>query len=181
MSQSCSRRGTIRFCTSGVLGKVSEGQRSVLVFLSLVYVRVCVTDSVSAGVNFTVSERQNTLVSAFDLRSPCISASEIHELIYEHVSLNDQEVTMVQIDGSKRGVYIKFRVNERTQDVVQSTGGQLEYRRTNGELSTVRINTAGRDCREYIVLTSLQKCRMVDYGLYYPDMGQKRYSGGNMV
>jgi hypothetical protein len=36
---------------------------------------------------------------------------------------NDQEVTMVQIDGPKRHVYIKFRDNKRMQDVLQSTGG----------------------------------------------------------
>jgi hypothetical protein len=89
--------------------KVSEGQRLVLVFLSLIYARACVTDSVRTGVDFTMSERQNTLVYAFELRSPRISAFEIHEWIYGHMGLNDQEVTMVQIDGPKRHVYITFR------------------------------------------------------------------------
>jgi hypothetical protein len=122
--------------------KKSENQRLVFVFLSLLYARVCVTDSVSAGVNFTMSEGQYTLVCAFDLPSPRISALEIHEWIYEHTSLNDQEVTMVQIDRPERYVYIKFRDSERMQNVLQSTGGQLEYRHINGELSTVRINPA---------------------------------------
>ena len=38
---------------------------------------------------------------AFDLRSPLISADDIHEWIYTQMCLNDQEVTMVQIDGRK--------------------------------------------------------------------------------
>jgi hypothetical protein len=49
---------------------------------------------------------------------------------------------MVQIDGPKRHVYIKFRDDGRMQDMLHSTGGQAEYRHTNGEISTARISTA---------------------------------------
>jgi hypothetical protein len=119
-----------------------------------------------------MGEWQNTLVCALDLRSPRISAFEIHEWIYEHMSLNDQEVTMVQIDGPKRHVYIKFRDNERMQDVPKSTGGQKEYRHISGELSTFRINTAGMGLRRVRVANLPQKCQMAYYVLYYPDMGQ---------
>jgi hypothetical protein len=86
--------------------------------------------------------------------------------------LNDQEVTMVQIAGPKRRVYNKFWDNGRMQDVLQSTGGQLEYRHTNGELSTVRISTAGMGCREYVLLTSPRKWMMVFYGLSCLDIGK---------
>jgi hypothetical protein len=50
---------------------------------------------------------------------------------------------MVQIDGSKRYVYIKFRVSERLRDVLQSTGRKAEYKHTNGKISCVRISMAG--------------------------------------
>lgn len=50
-------------------------------------------------------ERQNTIVSAFDLTSLRISAYEIYEWIYAEMCRNDQEVTMVEIDGPKRHVY----------------------------------------------------------------------------
>jgi hypothetical protein len=72
-------------------------------------------------------ERQNAIMGAFDLRIPRISVYEIHERIYTQMCLNVQEVTMVQIDGPKRHLYIKFRDNGRTQDVLHLTGGQAEY------------------------------------------------------
>ena len=53
-------------------------------------------------------KRNNTIICAFNLRTPRISAYEIHERIYAQMCLNDQEVTMVQIDGPKRHVYINF-------------------------------------------------------------------------
>jgi hypothetical protein len=49
-------------------------------------------------------ERQNTIVCAFGLRNPRISAYEIHEWIYTQMCIIDQEVTMVQSDGPKRHV-----------------------------------------------------------------------------
>jgi len=49
------------------------------------------------------------------------------------------------INGAKRQVYIKFRDNGRMQDLLQSTGRQVEYRHTSGEISTVReVSTAGK-------------------------------------
>jgi len=51
------------------------------------------------------------------------------------MGLDENEVTMVQIDGPKRHVYIKFYDNNRLQDVLHLTGRQVEYRRTNGEIS----------------------------------------------
>ena len=50
---------------------------------------------------------------------------------------------MVQTDGPKGPVFINFRDNERMQDVPHSIGHQVECRRTNGEISNVRINTTG--------------------------------------
>jgi len=54
---------------------------------------------------------------------------------------------MVQIDGPKRHVNIRFRDGGRMQDMLHSTGGQAEYLHTNGEISTVRISTAGMGTR----------------------------------
>jgi hypothetical protein len=90
-----------------------------------------------------MSERQNTIICAFDQRSPRISAHEIHEFIYAQMCLEDQAILMVQIDGTKRHVYIKFRDSERMREVLQSTGGKDEYKHTNGEISCVRISMAG--------------------------------------
>jgi hypothetical protein len=55
-----------------------------------------------------MSERQNNLVCIFDLKSPRITAFQIHEWIYETMKLPETDVSMIQIDGPKRHIYIKF-------------------------------------------------------------------------
>jgi hypothetical protein len=54
---------------------------------------------------------------------------------------------MARINGPKRHVNIRFRDGGRMQDMLHSTGGQAEYGHTNGEISTVRISTAGKGTR----------------------------------
>ena len=95
-----------------------------------------------------MGERRNTIVCAFDLKSPRILAYDIREWIYTQLKLEENEVTMVQIDGPKRHVYIMFRDNNRLLDVLHLTGGQVEYRHTNGEISIVRLETAGLGMRK---------------------------------
>ena len=73
-----------------------------------------------------MGERKNTIVCAFDLKSPRISAYDVHEWIYAQLRLEDNEVLMVQLDGPKRHVYIKLRDNNRLQQVLHLTGGQAE-------------------------------------------------------
>jgi hypothetical protein len=63
------------------------------------------------------------------------------------MSLTDQEITNLQFDGPKRHVHIKFRDNSRMHDVLHSTGGQVEYWHTCGEISKARISTAGMKTR----------------------------------
>jgi hypothetical protein len=49
---------------------------------------------------------------------------------------------MIQIDGPRRHVYIKFTNTERMQQVLTETKGQMEFRHDNGELSKVSIEPA---------------------------------------
>jgi len=95
-----------------------------------------------------MGERQNKIVCVFDLKSTHISANEIHEWICAQMGLNDTE--MVQIDGPKRHLYMKFRHNNRVQDMLHMTEGQIEYRHTNGEISFVRTESAGMGMRRDI-------------------------------
>ena len=95
-----------------------------------------------------MGERQNTTLCAFDLKSPRVSAYEIHEWIYEQLKLEDNEVLMVQIDSSQRHVYTKLCDSNRLQ-VLHLTGGQAEYRHINGEISMVRVETAGLGTRRF--------------------------------
>jgi hypothetical protein len=78
-----------------------------------------------------MSDRQNTLVCAFDMGSPRITAFQIHKWIYEKMQLPENDISMIEIDGPKRRVFIKFANTERMQHVLQETNGQMEFRHDN--------------------------------------------------
>jgi CO/xanthine dehydrogenase FAD-binding subunit len=63
------------------------------------------------------------------------------------VRLQENEVALVQVDGPRRHVYIKFRDYQRMQEILMSTNGHGELRHTNGEISKVRIEKAGLGTR----------------------------------
>jgi hypothetical protein len=90
-----------------------------------------------------MNERQNTLLCAFDPQSPRITAHDIHDWIYDTMCLKENEVAMVQVDGPKRHVYIKFREYQIVQEILTTTNRHGEFRHTNGEISKVRIDAAG--------------------------------------
>jgi len=50
---------------------------------------------------------------------------------------------MIQIDGPKRQVIIKFVDLMYAQEVLDATNGQAEYKLTNGEIYIVRVEMAG--------------------------------------
>lgn len=60
-------------------------------------------------------------------------------MIYDQMRLNDKVITMAQVDGPKRHTHINFRDNGRVQDMFIFTGGQVEYRHSNCEISAVLI------------------------------------------
>jgi hypothetical protein len=95
-----------------------------------------------------MGERRNTIECAFDPGSPRISALEIHEWVHAVLRIPEQKVNMIQIDGTKREVYIKMTDIENVQDIIQGTGGQAEYKHTNGEISSVSVNMAGMGTRK---------------------------------
>jgi hypothetical protein len=90
-----------------------------------------------------MTERQNTLTCSFEPRSPKISAYEIHEWIHEHLRIQEQEATIIEIDGPKRQVFIKLNLYNAVQRMLQETKGLQEYKHSNGEISHVRIEKAG--------------------------------------
>jgi hypothetical protein len=94
---------------------------------------------------------QNTSVCAFDPSSPRVSAFQIHDWIYEHLKLPEEDVRMIQIDGPWRCVYIKFHSCERTLAVLQKTSGGVEFRHGNGEMSVVRTELAGIGIRRILL------------------------------
>jgi len=91
-----------------------------------------------------MEERQNTIVCAFGPSSPRITANQIHDWIYESLRLTESDIRMIQIDGPRRCVYIKFHTSDRPYSVLQATEGCVEFRHDNCELSLVNINLVRR-------------------------------------
>jgi hypothetical protein len=94
-----------------------------------------------------MTDRQNTIVCIFYRNSPRITAHHIHEWIYESLQLPETDVSMIQIDGPRRRIYIKFNNSKRSLSVLQETAGRGEFHHETGELSIVHIEWAGMAVR----------------------------------
>jgi hypothetical protein len=94
-----------------------------------------------------MGERQNTLVCIFDPKSPRISAYNIHEWIFDSLRLEEDDLFMIQVDGPKRHVYIKFKNTDKLQQILSDSKAQHDYKHENGELSKVQIEHAGMGIR----------------------------------
>jgi len=90
-----------------------------------------------------MAARHNTTVCTFDPTGPRITACDIHEWIHQVLRIPEHTVSMIQIDGTKRQVYIKLIDNAYVQAALRETNGQAEYKHHNGVLSMVNITMAG--------------------------------------
>jgi len=66
-------------------------------------------------------------------------------------------------------MYINFQEKGQMQNVFHSTGGQVEYRHSNGEISTVRIIRAGMGTRILGIANHHRNFRMFYYGHFCLD------------
>jgi hypothetical protein len=83
------------------------------------------------------------MICTFERDSLRITAIKIHEWIHEKMEIPGQEVLMIQIDGTKRQIYIKVRTQEVIDNIITRTKGALTYAHKEGILSTVKIGIAG--------------------------------------
>ena len=90
-----------------------------------------------------MSDRLTTLVCIFDPRSPRISAYNIHEWIHDSLRLVEEDLQIIQVDGPKRRVFIKFFNEDRMKEILWDTNGTCEYKHNNGEISQVIVEIAG--------------------------------------
>jgi hypothetical protein len=69
------------------------------------------------------------------------------------MGLQEDAAIMVQIDGPRRRVYIKFVNTLKMTQILNKTNGNLSYRHDNGEQSNVTIEIAGLVTREIHIAT----------------------------
>jgi hypothetical protein len=69
-------------------------------------------------------DRKNTPVCSFDPASPRLTAYEIHEWIQDQLRIPGHVVLMIQIDGTRRQVFIKLSEPKIVDDLLTSTKGQ---------------------------------------------------------
>jgi hypothetical protein len=79
-----------------------------------------------------MAERQKTVVCSFGTSTPSIIAYEIHECIHAALRIQEGKVSMIQIDGIKRQVFIKFVDNESVHALLRDTSGRAEYKHPTG-------------------------------------------------
>jgi hypothetical protein len=96
-----------------------------------------------SAVWYIMAERLNTTVCTFDPASPKITAFEIHEWIHNTLRIPEQNVTMIQVDGIRRQVFIRLVNNDCVQTLLRDTSGEAKYKHHSGEVSTVGIAVAG--------------------------------------
>ena len=82
-----------------------------------------------------MSKRRNTLVCCFDPKSPRIYAFDIHERIHNQLQVLKHSIVMIQIDGTRRQVYINFTDISYVKDIPQATNGTTVYKHASGEIS----------------------------------------------
>ena len=81
----------------------------------------------------------------YDVRNPRTLAYGIIEWIYAQMSVIDQEMTMVQIDGTKQNVSSFGTMDESRAWSIRC---EVKYRHTNGVVSIVWMHAAGMGTRK---------------------------------
>jgi len=101
-----------------------------------------------------MAERHNTIVFTFDPISRRITAYDNHEWILQLLGIPDHTVRMIQIDGTKRQVYVQLIDNVYVQALLRETNGEAEYKHHNRVLSIVNITMAGM-CTKRVRIANL--------------------------
>jgi hypothetical protein len=75
--------------------------------------------------------------------SPRISAHNIHEWIFETLHIDEDDIRVLQIDGPRRRVYIKFTTTEKMMTYTSLLQGHHDYIHDTGEVTPVQVSPIG--------------------------------------
>ena len=87
---------------------------------------------------------------------------------------------MLQIDGARKRVYIKFTDGEYMNQILQDTEGHLEYKHDNGEISQVQIEIVGMETKKVMVANLPPEVKENEIKAHMSKYGDVRRIGDEM-
>ena len=127
-----------------------------------------------------MSEPRSTLVCFFDPAGPHLAAFDIHEWNHSQFRVSEYSVSMIQIDGIHRQVYIKLIDLAFVHDILRATNGETIYKHVTGEISPVRLMVAGMGLKRVRLANLPHKSLIAIFVLLCRNVGMFKKTGGNV-
>jgi hypothetical protein len=85
-------------------------------------------------------ERHNIFICAFSMDSLKTTAYIIHECVFSILKIPEDDLSVLQIDGPRRKVYLKFTTADKINGHLNNLQGDHEYKHDTGEASIVTVS-----------------------------------------
>jgi len=86
-----------------------------------------------------------------------VNAYQIHEWLHDTVLIREDDVRVIQIDGTLRKIYVKFVSPHKMANRLQQSQGELRFYHENGDISSVKVEITGVGIRRVRVSTLPQE------------------------
>jgi hypothetical protein len=96
---------------------------------------------------------------SFYMDSPRIMAYNIHEWVFNTLKIPEDDQSVLQIDGPRRKVYLKFDTTEKITGHLNVLQGDYEYKHDTGEVTTVTVSRIGLGYRSVRVASLSPKVK----------------------
>jgi hypothetical protein len=80
---------------------------------------------------------------AFSIDSPNVTACIIHQWVFSTLLIPEDDLSVLQIDGPRRKVYLKFVTADEMNENLSELQGEHEYKHGTGEVSIVTVSAVG--------------------------------------
>jgi hypothetical protein len=75
--------------------------------------------------------------------SPKVTAHNMHEWVFSTLLIPEDDLSVLQIDGPRRKVYLKFVTADIMNEHLSQLQGEHEYKLDTGEVSIVTVSAVG--------------------------------------